>query len=61
MEGLKAGWSGQIKFILNTKAKAIWRIINSIFTLVVKVGYDFNWFQVDLSYKNSLNGFIGIM
>ena len=20
--------------------------------LVVKVGYDFNWFQVDLSYKN---------
>ena len=23
--------------------------------LVVKVGYDFNWFQVDLSYKNGFN------
>ena len=50
--GLKAGIGVEPTVYFNTKAKANLEDNKFDIPLVVKVGYDFNWFQVDLSYKN---------
>ena len=44
-------WSGTDS-LFQYKAKANLEDNKFDIPLVVKVGYDFNWFQVDLSYKN---------
>lgn len=51
-KGLKAGFGVEPTVYFNTEAKA--NLENNKFDipLVVKIGYDFNWFQIDLSYKN---------
>lgn len=51
-KGLKAGIGVEPTIYFNTKAKANLEDNKFDIPLVVKVGYDFNWFQVDLSYKN---------
>ena len=50
--GLKAGIGVEPTVYFNTKAKANLEDNKFDIPLVVKVGYDFNWIQVDLSYKN---------
>ena len=52
MERAKAGIGVEPTVYFNTKAKANLEDNKFDIPLVVKVGYDFNWFQVDLSYKN---------
>ncbi|WP_293741064.1 outer membrane beta-barrel protein [uncultured Parabacteroides sp.] len=51
-KGLKAGIGVEPTVYFSTKAKANLEDNKFDIPLVVKVGYDFNWFQVDLSYKN---------
>ena len=54
-KGLKAGVGVEPTIYFNTTAKANLEDNKFDIPLVVKVGYDFNWFQVDLSYKNGFN------
>ena len=54
-KGLKAGVGVEPTVYFNTTAKANLEDNKFDIPLVVKVGYDFNWFQVDLSYKNGFN------
>ena len=51
-KGLKAGIGVEPTIYFNTKARENLEDDKFDIPLVVKVGYDFNWFQVDLSYKN---------
>ena len=51
-KGLKAGIGVEPTIYFNTKAKVNLADNKFDIPLVVKIGYDFNWFQVDLSYKN---------
>lgn len=54
-KGLKAGIGVEPTIYFNTKIGN--NMVDEKFDipLVVKVGYDFNWFQVDLSYKNGFS------
>lgn len=54
-KGLNAGVGVEPTVYFNTTAKANLEDNKFDIPLVVKVGYDFNWFQVDLSYKNGFN------
>ncbi|RHO74174.1 hypothetical protein DW083_03635 [Parabacteroides sp. AF48-14] len=51
-KGLKAGIGVEPTIYFNTTSENNMTDDKFDIPLVVKVGYDFNWFQVDLSYKN---------
>lgn len=51
-KGLKAGVGVEPTIYFNTKVKDNLEDNKFDIPLVAKIGYDFNWFQVDLSYKN---------
>ena len=51
-KGLKAGIGAEPTIYFNTTGEANLEDNKFDIPLVVKIGYDFNWFQVDLSYKN---------
>lgn len=51
-KGLKAGIGVEPTIYFNTTSENNMTDDKFDIPLVVKVGYDFNWFQIDLSYKN---------